>query len=184
MPWLTVAAAAREIGRKRQQLALLVKENRLPKGFVDRSGGRTLVLSDGLAAVVADAVRPRTGSRFLEQPTTAAEVRAQVAALPKEALPDINESRQRNEHLKGELLELELGAKRGELVDQSRVKKEAFHTARMVRDRLLQLPARIANDMAAITDATALCLALEQELRQCLIEMGDWLPLEAHDLRD
>lgn len=184
MPWVSIAEAARHCGRKRQQLSRLINEKRLPRELIDTSTGRTLVQLDGLPHAVSNAVRARADSPFLQQPTTPAEVRAQVAALPKEALPDINESRQRNEHLKGELLELELGAKRGELVDQSRVKKEAFHTARMVRDRLLQLPARIANDMAAITDATALCLALEQELRQCLIEMGDWLPLEAHDLRD
>lgn len=182
--WVTIAEAARSIGRHRQQLAKLVADERLPKGFVDRSGGRTRVRLDGLAAAVSDAVRPRADSRFLQQPTTPAEVQARVAATPDSELPDIAESRQRNEHLKGELLELELQAKRGDLLPRARVEKEAFDTGRAIRDGLMQLSSRLAGELAAETNATKVAVLLDAAVREVLAVLHEQLTIQVFDTRE
>lgn len=182
--WATIAEAARSIGRHRQQLAKLVADGRLPKGFVDRSGGRTRVRLDGLAHAVNNSVRARAGSRFLEVPTTPAEVRRQVAATPDGELPDLSESKARVEHLRAELLDLELGEKRGDLIPRARVEKEAFDTGRTIRDSLMQLPSRLAGELAAETDATKVAVMLDAAVREALTALREDLSIQVIDTRE
>jgi hypothetical protein len=54
------------------------------------------------------------------------------------------------------------------LVEVSRASKEAFESARIIREAMLNLPARLAGELAAETDATAVHLRLDAAIREAL----------------
>jgi len=79
--------------------------------------------------------------------------------------------RKRTEAVKRELLELELEQKKGELVNAADVKREAFSRGRELRDRILNVPARVAAQLAATTDPREVEAQLDVELRTALQEL-------------
>jgi phage terminase Nu1 subunit (DNA packaging protein) len=95
---------------------------------------------------------------------TAKELQARVEQLPDDAIPELNVSRERREHYQAELSKLEVDAKRGELVSAEAVKKEAFNLAKTVREALVNIPDRLANQLAAESDPATIHMALSQEL--------------------
>ena len=70
---------------------------------------------------------------------------------------------------------LRLQRLRGELIDRSRATALVFKLARQERDALLNLPARIAAQMAAElgVDAVTLQTVLEKYIRQHLSELAE-----------
>ena len=69
------------------------------------------------------------------------------------------------------MAKLDLDERIGELVKSADVKVAAFNTARIVRDRLMVLPHRLAAVLAAETDADRTEKILEGELRKALEEL-------------
>ena len=74
----------------------------------------------------------------------------------------------RKENALAALRELELGRKRGELVEKAKVEAAAFRVGRQVRDSLLGLPDRLAGIIAAEPSQAKIHALLTRELRQCL----------------
>ena len=97
-----------------------------------------------------------------------AEVEKRLAQLPDDAIPELNESRARREHYQAELAKLDVDHRRSELVAADAVKKEAFNVAKTVREALINIPDRVANLLAAESDASAIHMALTQEITQAL----------------
>lgn len=71
-------------------------------------------------------------------------------------------------HYRGLITELEYRQKAGELIPAKDVKDAAFQTARMVRDQLLNIPARISPILGAISDHREINRILTKEITQCL----------------
>ena len=67
-----------------------------------------------------------------------------------------------------ELSRLDYEAKEGMLVPAADVKKQAFMVARMVRDAMLNIPDRIASELAAETDQFEIHRLLTVEIRRAL----------------
>ena len=78
------------------------------------------------------------------------------------------EAKTRHERLKADLAALDLAEKEGKLVESAAVEREAFRVARLVRDGILNIPDRIAGDLAAETDQFAIHQKLTAELRKAL----------------
>ena len=74
------------------------------------------------------------------------------------------------EKVKRELLELDLERKRGETVNAGDVEAHAFKRGRELRDRILNVPARICAQLAALTDSREVEVLLDTELRTALQE--------------
>ena len=83
-------------------------------------------------------------------------------------IPSFNESRAKSEHFRAELARLDLDVKEDQLVEVSRVKREAFSAARAVRDALGNIPDRVSNQMAAETDPVVIHQTLTEEIRKAL----------------
>jgi phage terminase Nu1 subunit (DNA packaging protein) len=58
---------------------------------------------------------------------------------------------------------------RGDLVDAATVRRDAFTIARTVRDSMLNIPARVAAELAAESDRAAVERRLEEEIRNALM---------------
>lgn len=81
------------------------------------------------------------------------------------------EARAQHERFKARLAQLELEQREGKLVEADVVKREAFRTARLVRDALLNLPDRVAGELAAETNQFKVHQRLVSEIRRALEEL-------------
>jgi len=88
-------------------------------------------------------------------------------------IPSFNESRAKSEHFRAELARLDLEVKEDQLVEVSRVEREAFSAARAVRDALSNIPDRVSNQMAAETDPVVIHQTLTEEIRKALESLTD-----------
>jgi len=78
------------------------------------------------------------------------------------------EAKTRHERLKADLAALDLAEKEGKLIEAAAVEREAFRVARLVRDGILNIPDRIAGDLAAEMDQFSIHQKLTAELRRAL----------------
>ena len=88
-------------------------------------------------------------------------------------IPSFNESRAKSEHFRAELARLDLEVKEDQLVEVSRVQREAFSAARAVRDALGNIPDRVSNQMAAESDPVIIHQTLTDEIRKALETLTD-----------
>lgn len=79
-----------------------------------------------------------------------------------------NAAKTRHERLKADLAALDLAEKEGRLVEATAVEREAFRVARLVRDGLLNIPDRVAGELAAETDQFKVHQMLSAEIRRAL----------------
>ena len=82
--------------------------------------------------------------------------------------PKFIESQARREMFKAKLTELEYLEQVGKLVPAEEVDREWFELARLVRDSMLNLPARLADRLAHETDQRKIHDLLESEIYQAL----------------
>lgn len=81
------------------------------------------------------------------------------------------EARAQHERFKARLAQLELEQREAKLVEAEVVKQEAFRVARMVRDALLNLPDRVAGELAAETNQFKVHQRLSLEIRRALEDL-------------
>lgn len=72
-------------------------------------------------------------------------------------------------------LQMENEVASGRLLDKNHVVKEAFESARIIREGLLNLPARLAGELAAESDASKVFAKLDDALREALTATADTL---------
>ena len=107
------------------------------------------------------------------KPRDARELRQQVAGLPDDEIPELNESRARREHYQAELAKLEVDLKRRDLVPAVDVQKEAFALGRSVREALANLADRLSHQLAGETDPARIHAVLTDEHRAALVELSN-----------
>ena len=99
---------------------------------------------------------------------------AEPEAGPSTAgMPNYQMSRAVRETYNAKLTRLDYEERMGKLLNAEDVAKEAFALARRVRDRLLNIPSRMASVLASETDSKAIELLLSQELRIALEELSE-----------
>lgn len=82
--------------------------------------------------------------------------------------PKFIESQARREMFKANLAELEFLERVGKLIPADEVDREWFELARLVRDSMLNIPARLADRLAHEMDQRTIHDLLEQEIYQAL----------------
>lgn len=96
------------------------------------------------------------------------------AGESKPETANYNASRAKREMYQAELARLEYEEKHGTLVNAEEIKQQAFRIARQVRDGMLNIPDRIAAELAAETDTFAIHKRLTEEIKKALIgSIGD-----------
>ena len=78
------------------------------------------------------------------------------------------EARAIKEALSARMARLEYEERLGQLVSAKEVRREAFRRGRMLRDRLMAIPSRLAPQLAAEESAKAVAALLDRELREVL----------------
>jgi len=156
MPEITQAQLAELLKVSEARVSQVKKTGRLDGTFEKR--GRSIVFNQE-AAIAA------WNGEISVSPT-----RKDSSALE---IPSFNESRAKSEHFRAELARLDLEVKEDQLVEASRVKREAFSAARAVRDALGNIPDRVSNQMAAESDPVIIHQMLTEEIRKALETLTD-----------
>jgi hypothetical protein len=81
-------------------------------------------------------------------------------------------TRIKNAMQKGEALAFENSVRKGEMIPVADVDEAAFRCARVTRDRLLTIPARVCHELASIGDAAEIESRLTTEIRQALEQLS------------
>lgn len=94
---------------------------------------------------------------------------------PTEAVPGITytDARALREVYDAQRRQLELQARRGELVNREEVEREAYRLYRQLRDACMNLPPRLAAQLAAETDEAACHDLLESELQRVFSDFAE-----------
>lgn len=87
--------------------------------------------------------------------------------------PDLASSaKSTKEYYAAQIAKLEYEAKAGKLIDADQVRHEAFRLARSLRDRVLNIPDRLAAELAGIKDRKEIHKRISHELRIALTELN------------
>ena len=156
---MTQAAYARSRGIAAPTVLAAIKTGRLINSLSKDERGRTRI-DPSLAD--AEWKANTQGGRF-----PSPQPYASGAELPIDAA-DYNASRAKKESYLAELARLEFEEKDGTLVRAEAIRKEAFGIARQVRDGMLNIPDRIASELAALTDQFEIHKRLTDEIRRTL----------------
>lgn len=166
------------------------------RGFARQVGVSLAAVQKAIASGrLHSSVGEENGTRFIADPVLAAKQWAAGASKPKQpaitsAEPDPSEDSEdpapsedvslvaaqiRVALQREEQLKLKNREERGQLVRASVVKREQFDCARGVRDALLNLPDRLAGELAADSDAASVHARLAAEIRTALESIADLL---------
>lgn len=85
---------------------------------------------------------------------------------------DYQQARMLSTLYEAKLKKLDYDKKTGKLVDADAVKKEHFRLARMVRDRILNIPNRVSDQLAALTDSHEIHMFLTKEMTEALQDLA------------
>jgi phage terminase Nu1 subunit (DNA packaging protein) len=152
---LSYRAFAKIVGVDEKAVRKGVTSGRL-EGCVGRSNGRPYIMDPDLARQkwAAGATKPAPNGSGAP---TLTQVQIRVAEERAAALRLSNEQRS------------------GRLIFAEEARREAFECARAVRDGLLNLPDRLAGELAAESDARRVHARLDDELRKALETMAEVL---------
>lgn len=156
---VTAAEYARRRGISQEAVRKAIQGGRLVECIVTNERGRQRIIPS-----VADAEWDKNTQHHRKSLPDVPEIEDDLL----DDIPNFNVSRAKREAYQAELARLEYEEKQGTLVNAEAVKKEAFRTARLVRDAMLNIADRIAAELAANTDAFAVHKQLTDEIRTAL----------------
>lgn len=169
MAIVSLAEYARQRGISAAAVTKAIHEGRLMRGIVLDDKGKRKVDTDIADAEWAGSTDSTTGAPSHATPR-GHSVQAVAASSPDEP-PKFMESKAKREAFMAELARLEYEEKSGKLVQVDDVKRESFRVARIVRDSMLNIPDRVAAELAAETDPFRVQQRLAAEIRLALSEL-------------
>lgn len=95
-----------------------------------------------------------------------------IAGDPSEWL--YNEARAKRMQATTELTQLELRAKRGELLEAARVDREVMNVLSAVRNHLLGIPSRVMHQLVGKTNPTEINMIVRDEVHRALREASEF----------
>lgn len=176
---VTVTEAARRLGvdkalvsRQVRRFGLMGEDKRFSMSAYEQARARGLnplmrrdrPIDAGLLAHVQPASTDATPPAPSSAPTPASSV---VSAVTE------------HKQLQAEMLRLQIARERGELVDRSEVDAAYMTAGRALRDAMMALPARAAQEVVGLTDVADVRRVLEARVREALdalagaLEAGD-----------
>jgi len=160
----SLRAFAASVGVTHPAVIKAIRSGRLSRSVAKDAKGHPRIVDAAMALVEwregTTRPRPSAGNGRVSRearPTTLAEAQLRVTA-------------QREIKLK-----LENDRTEGNSIDIGKARRDAFNSARIVRDGLLNIPDRIAAEVAAETDAGRVHGLLEDEIRKALVSLAELL---------
>lgn len=168
---VTLTAYAKSKGVSTEAVSKAVRVGRLSKSVVFDAKNRPRVipeLADQEWVANTDSAQQRVPAVPPPRPDPEPD---QAPARDEPKTATFQQARTLREAYMARLAKLEFDEKSGLLVKADAVKNEAFRTARIVRDNLLNIPDRIAAELANETNQFKVHQRLTQEIRRALEDM-------------
>lgn len=170
--------AASELGFSRQRLEKLIKQGRIPEtpDGVDMVKARQVRQEMMALRVDATVSAPTIGAA---KPTRKKYAVQRGSAESKDGetgeLFSFADARARRENTNAKLAELKLAREAKSLVSREEVRAKEFEIARLLRDRILGFPARLANFVPAdaMKPITEECESLVRELQNAAAKISE-----------
>lgn len=166
MAQMTAREYAKARGISHTAVNKAIKSGRLSAALVSQEGRSTIIDSD-----VADREWPR-GEKEIMRDQYAPKAGEDRVTVDKVA-STYQQSRAAREAFQAKLAKLEFEQKSGKVVNAEEVRAEAFKIARFVRDAMLNIPDRLAAELAAENDQFKVHARLTQEIRRALVSLGE-----------
>jgi hypothetical protein len=167
MPIVGLSDYARQRGISPAAVTKAIKDGRIKRAVILGSKGKKSIDSE-----IADQEWAASTDTTMGAPSHAVPRGHNIATQPGGAdTPSFMESKAKRESFMAELARLEYEEKSGVLVQVDEVKREAFRAARIVRDSMLNIPDRVAAELAAETDPFRIQQRLSAEIRLALTEL-------------
>jgi transcriptional regulator with XRE-family HTH domain len=183
--FITQSEFAKLMGVSKQAVSKAIKEKRLTQ-VIDYSTGKLMLNPE-----MATAEWSKKTEMRIENSQMGANYRPIGGQSPDDPANEddgisketggLYKAKTDKERIQAKILELEYKELTGELIPADRVKKDAFKLARLLREAVLNVPARICNELAAETDpfkvhqklSTALTAALSNMVEEALLADAD-----------
>lgn len=101
---------------------------------------------------------------------------------PSTGVPKVSVSRARKEHFDAMQAQTKAEQLAGTLINREEVTRAAFSVAREVRDALLQIKDRLADELATMTDANQISKHLDTEFRHALAKLSGEIAVDGPDV--
>ncbi len=163
MALLSVRAYAKQRGVSHPLVLRAIKEGRLSRSITKSEGGIHIIDSE-----VADQEWPRGPRESMTGDEIDDSSRKGSSDPDSRTSQTYAQSRAVREAYQAKLAKLEFDHKSGKLIDAAEVKKSAFDAARMVRNSMMNIPDRLAAELAAETDVFKVTQKLKNEIRKAL----------------
>jgi hypothetical protein len=111
-------------------------------------------------------IDPKVG--MIEFTTRRRRTSAGTRLDPEPPTGSVIDSEQKLKHFQAELARVKFEQQSGKLLDAEKVKSEAYKIARIVRDGVLGIPARLSSELAGMTDPFEIEQLLDRELSTAL----------------
>lgn len=180
---ISQADYARRKGVSRQAVHKRVRAGRLsvlPDGTLDpavadREWDATRQPDDSTeAAPAAASPSPAAASVAVDRPGSAEGPSDAPASLPAPApRGTYAEAKTADVLYKARLRQLEFEIRTGKYVEVEKVSDRWFELARATRERMLAMPARLAAELASMSDMHAIRVRLDQEIRAALVAVAE-----------
>jgi len=167
---LSITAYARHRGVSHVAVLKAIKAGRIEK---EADGTIDPEKADAAWARNTNQAQQRKAAKQSETPRNDVEAEAPVGPPIVNSGPNFAQSRAIKEAYNARLAKLSYEEKSGALVRTDSVKVAWFNTLRVLRDRTLNLPDRLAPILAAETDPKTVRDMLEDELRTILNDAAD-----------
>jgi phage terminase Nu1 subunit (DNA packaging protein) len=164
MPLVSIREYGRMRGVSHEAVRKAIESKRLVSSLVQSERGKrklTLIDSD-----MADKEWPKGPAEIVDQQVGSA--RDRIKEPDDKVSATYAQSRAIRESFQARLAKLDFEEKSGKLVDADTVKKQAFKAARTVRDQMMNIPDRVAAELAAETDTFKIHKRLTEEIRKAL----------------
>lgn len=175
MALLTFADYARHRGISKQAVSLAVKEGRISVVVDPVNGGRKIDPEVADHEWVKNSDQDMVRNQSTRGKPKKPQVVHQPGAIPNQAkekgIPPLADSKAIKEAFLARIAKLQYEIQSKSLIPVEEVRKSAFNTARIVRDSLLNLPDRIAHELAAETDPHKIHFRITEEIIQALEEL-------------
>lgn len=168
---ITLTAYAKSKGVSVEAVSKAVRVGRLAKSVVFDAKNRPRVipdLADQEWVANTDSAQQRVPAVPPPRPDPEPE---QAPARDEPKTATFQQARTLREAYMARLAKLEFDEKSGLLVKADAVKNEAFRVARIVRDNILNIPDRVAAELANETNQFKIHQRLTEELRRALEDM-------------
>lgn len=164
--WLTTAEYAEHRNISGRAVREHIKTGRIPPEAVKKPGRSFMIHKTNADKALAGNLNHKLTKKSVEASEKKKRQTISKAGIPK--CKSLTEAQKLDREYQAAIRKLTYKEKCGELVSREQVDKEAFDTARQVRDAILSIPDRLSAQLAAMDDHEAIHTLLLKEIRHVL----------------